>query len=119
MARGTVRRASSISSPIVDPLSTPPNANAIVDQKMMSFRCMLGTSAPPLTGVAAPKRLHAMAPSAISSIAGIQPAIAPALVSHLPTFNPTTFIATVSARPVIETAMKYVLLEDHDCHAGP
>ena len=106
IARGTVRRASSISSPIVDPLSTPPNAKAMVDQKMMSLRCMLGATACAVMGVAEPNRLHATAPSAISSMAGIHPATAPMLASHLPTFNPTTFIATASARPVIDTAMK-------------
>ena len=106
IARGTVRRASSISSPIVDPLSTPPKANAIVDQKMMSLRCMLGTRAWPVIGVANPNRLHATAPSAISTIAGIHPAMAPTLVSHFPTFNPTTFIATVTASPAVDTAMK-------------
>ena len=106
MARGTVRRAFSISSPIVDPLSTPPKANASVDQKMMSLRCMLGTTAWASIGVADPNRLQATAPSAISSIAGSQPASAPTLVSHFPTFNPTTFIATVTARPVMETATK-------------
>ena len=73
---------------------------------MMSFRCMLGTSAGPAIGVADPKRLHATAPSAISSIAGIHPAIAPTLVSHFPTFSPTTFIATVTVRPAIATTMK-------------
>ena len=80
---------------------------------------MLGTSAWPVIGVAEPNRLHATAPSAINSIAGIHPAMAPTLVSHFPTFNPTTFIVTVTARPAIDTAMKYVLLDDHDCHDGP
>src|SRR5450759_3897221 len=114
IARGTVRLASLISSPIVDPLSTPPNAKAIVDQKMMSLRCMLGTRAWAVIGVADPKRPHATAPSTISSTAGVQPAIAPTLLSHFPTFNPTTFIVTAIARPVDATAMKYVLLPDSD-----
>ena len=56
IARGTVRRASTISSPIVDALSTPPNANAIVDQKMTSLRLVLGTSDAAVIGVADPKR---------------------------------------------------------------
>src|SRR5262249_8930468 len=119
IARGTVRRGSSISSPIVDPLSTPPNANAIVDQKMTSFSPVLGTNDDAGIGVAGPNRLHATAPSAISSPAGIHPATAPALFSHLPTSSPTTFIVTATTRPVIATAMKYALLVDHACHSGP
>jgi hypothetical protein len=119
IARGIVRRASLISSPIVDPLSMPPNAKAIVDQKMMSLRFMLGTNACAFIGVADPNRLQATIPSAISSNAGIHPAIAPTLLSHFPTFSPTTFIVTAVARPIVETAMKYRLLDDSDCQAGP
>ena len=118
-ARGTIRLASWISSPIVDALSTPPNANAIVDQKITSFRLVLGTSACDPSGVADPKRRHATAPSAIRSSAGIQPASAPALFSHLPTFSPTTFIVTAMASPTVEIAMKYVLFADSACHDGP
>ena len=84
IARGTVRRASSISSPIVDPLSTPPKANASVDQKMMSFTCMLGTSACAFIGVAEPNRLHATAPRPISSIAGIHAGDRADVVQPLP-----------------------------------
>ncbi len=58
IARGTVRLASTISSPIVDALSTPPNANAIVDQKMMSLRPVLGTSDAAVIGVADPYVIH-------------------------------------------------------------
>ena len=119
MARGTVRRASSISSPIVDPLSTPPNANAIVDQKITSLRPVLGTSDEGVIGVADPNRYHDTTPRPISSSAGIHPAIAPTLFSHLPTFSPTTFIVTAIARPTTATAMKYVLLVDSACHEGP
>src|SRR5262245_4349535 len=117
--RGIVCRQSSISSPIVDALSTPPNANAIVDQKMTSFSPVLGTSACASSGVADPNRLHEMAPSAISAAAGTQLASAPTLLSHLPTFSPTTFSVTVRARPAIDTTMKYMLLDDHACHGGP
>src|SRR5438552_12719661 len=118
-ARGTVRRASWISSPIVDPLSTPPNAKAIVDQKITSFRLVLGTKASGGIGVADPKRLHDTAPRTMSRPAGIQLAIAPTLFSHLPTFRPTTVIMTAIARPVIATAIKYTLLVDQACHDGP
>ena len=66
----------------------------MVDQKMTSFRLVLGTNASGGIGVADPKRLHETAPSTISTPAGIQLAIAPTLFSHLPTFNPTTFSVT-------------------------
>src|SRR5437588_2588377 len=118
-ARGTVRRASSISSPIVDPLSTPPNAKAIVDQKITSLRLVLGINVCAEIGVADPKRFHEYMPSAIRMNAGIQLAIAPTLFSHFPTFRPTTFIVTAMTSPVMATTMKYVLLVDHACHAGP
>src|SRR5436853_321112 len=118
IARGTVRRASTISSPIVDALSTPPNANAIVDQKMTSFNVVLGTSERGVIGVAAPKRIQAIAPKAINANAGIQLATAPTLVSHLPTFRPTTFSTTATPRPASETAMKYMLFDDSGRHSG-
>src|SRR5204863_8438602 len=98
--------ASLISSPIVDPLSTPPNAKAIVDQKMMSLRLVLGKNACAFMDVADPNRPQATTPSAISSSAGVHPAIVPALLSHLPTFSPTTFIVTATVRPLAATRMK-------------
>src|SRR5262245_59749301 len=119
IARGIVRGASLISSPIVDPLSTPPNANAIVDQKITSFRLVLGTMERASIGVADPKRIHATPASAINSPATIQLAIAPTLFSHLPTFSPTTFIVTAVMRPTEATAMKYALFDESDCQAGP
>ncbi len=42
IARGTVRFASRISSPRNDADSRPVSAKAMVDQKMMSFRCEVG-----------------------------------------------------------------------------
>src|SRR5260221_1242536 len=119
IARGNVRRASWISSPIVDPLSTPPNANAMVDQKMTSFSPVLGTNAPGAIGVADPKRVHDTRPRMISSATGNHVATAPTLLSHFPTFNPTTFSQTATARPIIETMMKYALLVESDCHDDP
>src|SRR6059036_3735661 len=94
IARGTVRRASWISSPIVDPLSTPPNANAIVDQKITSFSVVLGRSECDVIGVAGPNRTHHTTPNTMRNVAGTQAAIAPALFNHFPTFSPTTFITT-------------------------
>src|ERR1044071_8839867 len=118
IARGTVRRASLISSPIVDPLSGPPNANAIVDQKITSFRLVLGTNAFDGIGVADPKRRQAITPRTSSSSVGIQLAMAPTLFNHLPTLSPTTFSVTARARPAVDTVMKYRLLVDHACHDG-
>src|SRR2546428_546902 len=94
IARGTIRRASTISSPIVDPLSTPPNANAIVDQKITSLSVVLGASVLAVIDVADPNRIHDAAPKTMRNVAAAQPARAPALFSHLPTFRPTTFITT-------------------------
>jgi hypothetical protein len=56
IARGTVRRASRISSPRNDADSRPVSANAIVDQKTMSFRWVQGTSARAVKAVAEPSR---------------------------------------------------------------
>ena len=41
------------------------------------------------------------------------------MFSHLPTLSPTTFITTAIVSPASETMMKYVLLDESDCHAGP
>src|SRR5947207_13042404 len=50
---------------------------------------------------------------------GTQPAIAPALLSHLPIWRPTTFSVTAIVRPTTETAMKYGGLVDRVCAEGP
>src|SRR5262245_64217597 len=105
-ARGMVRRASRISSAIVDPLSTPPKANAIVDQKITSFRLVLGTSDAASIGVADPKRLQDTAPSTINRPATIHAAMPPALFSHLPTSSPRTLTVTANVRPIIDAVMK-------------
>src|SRR5438094_2687542 len=97
-ARGIVRRGCSISSPIVDALSTPPNANAIVDQKITSLSVVLGTSASAVIGVADPYRIQATKPKTTRRTPVVHPAIAPTLFNHFPTLSPTTFNATVSAR---------------------
>src|SRR6185436_11283704 len=107
------------SSPMVAPLSTPPNAKAIVDQKMTSLKLVLGTMASAVSGVADPNRIHEIAPSTINTVAEAQPAIAPALLSHLPTSRPTTLSVTVTRRPAIATAMKYELCEASGCHDAP
>src|SRR5437763_3584845 len=99
---------------MIDALSTPPYANAMVDQKMTSLKLVLGMNARAFIGVADPCRTHERRPSAISSSAGTQPASAPALCSHFPTFNPTMLSVTASVRPIIATVMKYVLFDDSD-----
>src|SRR5450830_1478744 len=86
---------------------------------MTSLRPVLGTNACALIGVAEPKRLQDRAPSTSRSAAGIQPAIAPTLLSHLPMLRPTTFNVTAIVRPASETRMKYVLLVDKNCHDDP
>ena len=86
---------------------------------MTSFSPVLGTKAPAGIGVADPKRDHDTKPSVMSAAAGIQLASAPTLLSHLPTFRPTTFSPTASARPAIDTTVKYVVLVESDCHDGP
>src|SRR4029450_9426161 len=101
-ARGMVRRASRISSPIVDALSTPPKANAIVDQKITSFRLVLGMSDAVSIGVADPKRDQDTAPSVINRPATIHAATPPALFSHLPMSGPRTFTGRANASPIIE-----------------
>src|SRR5947199_10661768 len=84
MARGIVRRASTISSPIVEALSPPPQAKAIVDQKITPLSVVLGTKAAAVIGVADPNRIHATLPNPISSSPGLHAASAPTQRTHLP-----------------------------------
>src|SRR6478752_7588596 len=110
MARGTVRLASTISSPIVEALSTPAKAKAIVDQKMTSLRPVLGMSELMVIGVADPYFIHEKNPNASSSDSGTHAASAPMFVIHLPMFSPTMLRTTATARPATDTARKYALL---------
>ena len=91
---------------MVEALSTPPNANAIVDQKITSLRSVLGTNEAAGIGVAEPYRDQESHPRTTSAPAGTQLAIAPTLFSHFPTFRPTTLRVTVRTRPAIATAVK-------------
>src|SRR5262249_45661726 len=93
--------------------------NAIVDQKIMSLRLMLGMNAAGVIGVAEPNRFQERTPSAISAASGIHAAIAPALCSHLPISRPTMLSATASVSPIIDTSMKYVLLFESACPGAP
>src|SRR5256885_8943079 len=103
IARGTVRLASTISSPIVDALSTPAKAKAIVDQKMTSLRPVPGISERMLIGVADPYFIHENNPNASNNAIGIHAATAPTLVNHLPIFRPTTLRTTAAVRPTTDT----------------
>src|SRR3954470_1960133 len=58
-------------------------------------------------------------PKGISRPSASHPATAPTLLSHLPMLSPMTFSHTHSARPAIETAMKYVLFVESFCASGP
>src|SRR5260221_12347769 len=119
MARGNVRLASTISSPIVDAFSTPAKAKAIVDQKITSLRPVLGISDCRVMGVADPYFIQEKNPNASSRHSGTHAASAPTFVSHLPMFRPTTLSATAAVRPNTDTARKYVLLVESAWTDGP
>src|SRR5580765_3172129 len=118
-ARGMIRLASLISSPIVDAPSMPPKANAMLDQNTMSLRPVLGTNAAGDSGMADPYRAHVTSPSAIRSSAGIHAAMPPTLLNHFAMSRPTTFIPTARANPITDTTMKYVLLVESACQLPP
>ena len=118
-ARGIFLRGCSISSPMMDAPSTPLYANAIPDQKIMSFRPVLGMKSDGDIGVAEPYRFHDTRPNTINSAVGIHAATAPTLVSHFPTLRPTMLRPAARTRPAIDTVMKYQLLDESDCHDPP
>src|SRR5580765_8497941 len=70
----------------------------MVDQKMTSFRFVLGTNTGGVNGVADPKRLHDTAPSTMSTAAGIQLAIAPTLFDHACQAGPPMNSALAAAK---------------------
>src|ERR1700722_19331246 len=106
-ARGMFRRGSRISSPIIDALSTPVTENAIVDQKIISLMCTLGTNADGASDVADPYRPQITTLSTMSSIAGTHRPTAPALCTHFPILRPATLGPTASARPINEAPIAY------------
>ena len=61
-ARGMFRRAFFISLPIVEAPSTPPNANATVDQKKTFFKSSEGTTVARSMAVAEPNLNHGRQP---------------------------------------------------------
>src|SRR5262245_59175129 len=104
---------------MIDALSTPPNANAIVDQKITSLTLVDGRKLRALRSVADPNRAHADAPSVSSTTTGIHAATAPTLFSHLLTSSPTMFNAAASTSPASETETKNTWLVESACHDGP
>ncbi len=106
-ARGMFLRAFSISSPSIDALSRPLSENAIVDQKMMSLRCVLGTNDFAVNGVADPKSDADAIPMPTSTIAGIQSPSAPRLCSHFPMLSPRMLSPTATPSAINEKMMKY------------
>src|SRR5215468_10975372 len=97
----------------------PPKAKAIVDQKITSFKLVLGIRDCASIVVADPKRAHDTPPRTIRSPAEIHAETPPALFNHLPMSRPTTFTDTANVRPSTAAVMKYRLLVDHACHEGP
>ena len=106
MARGMVRRASRISSPMNEADSKPVRAKAMVAQKIRSRRCRPGVRLSRLKVVAGPSRSQAVAPIPISRSVATQRACAPAVFSHLPTCSPTRLSQVPSASPRVEATMK-------------
>ena len=99
-------RASLISSPIIEALSSPLREKAMVDQNTMSLSRVLGIRVSALNSVAEPKRLHATTASTISNRPGIQRPTAPRLCSHLPTASPRTLRPAARASASREKPMK-------------
>src|ERR1700681_4951455 len=91
----------------MDALSAPLSENAIVDQKMMSLRWVLGTSDPSVIGVADPNRWSATDASATRMTAGSHSATAPTLCSHFAMSRPRTLRPTASASPAHDATTKY------------
>src|SRR5438128_12185951 len=91
----------------------------MVDQKITSFRLVLGTNALAVIVVAEPCRLHEIDPITIRSPAGVHPASAPTLFNHLPTLSPTTFKVAAISNPIVAAMMKYVLFVESACQDDP
>ena len=106
IARGIVRAGSLTERAIMDAVSTPPKANAIVDQNRTSFSASSGMEAGSAKLVALPNRAAPIRPSVIRMSAGIQTPTAPAFCTHFPMRRPATFGRTAMARPAIAAVMK-------------
>ena len=107
IARGMLRRGSTISSPMNEPASSPVKANAMVDQKTISLRPVAAGARMRVIGVAEPyshagndahddEQQHGT-PGADGSRR---------LASHLPTSRPTMFIPAAMRQADDATTMK-------------
>src|SRR5215467_2618507 len=104
-AHGMLRRALRISSPMKDAVSQPPKANVNDDQKIMSFKCTLGSISATVNTVAEPKRCKAIELMTMMIATGAHMANAPTLCNHLPTPKPTTFMTVMMTNVTLEKAM--------------
>src|SRR5580698_405538 len=109
-ARGMVRRASLISSPINEPVSTPPNAKKIVDQKIAFLKSACGMRLSEEKLVAEPWYFAKIAASISSTETGIHAPREQQLFNHFPCFSPTMFNKVISASHPSAKSMKYVPL---------
>src|SRR5436305_8895253 len=104
---------------MVDAPSTPPKANATVDQKKMFLKSSEGKTVDVVKWVADPKRNQAIDPMTISMSAGSHEPTAPKLCSHLPIFKPTRLSVKPSIKPASATMMKYALFVERCCQRAP
>ena len=104
IAQGITRRGFSISSPIADPASTPPNAKKTLDQKTALLRLQCGISAAAVKWIAGPKRTYDAAASSISALNGSRLPSELMLFSHLPTFTPRMFSSVMMVSHTTEKA---------------
>src|SRR5271165_2894542 len=113
-ARGTVRRASLISSPMNDAASAPLKAYRRVAHTPNTPGLSEGAMLVASKLVAEPNFIQATTATAHNRATGIHVPCEPTLFSHLPMLSPTTFRASASPTPKNENPMKYAGLT---CHA--
>src|ERR1700722_10338907 len=105
-ARGMVRRGLSISSPMNEPVSQPPKAKKMVDQKMAFLRDRCGVKAEAVKWVAGPKRAAETAASTTRMRMGSQLPVEQTLLSHLPASRPTMLTKVMMASQITAKDMK-------------
>src|SRR5262249_16895694 len=106
-ARGIVRRASLISSPMNEAASEPLKAYRMVAQTPSVVKLNEGVKLGAVKDVEEPNFAHAIIVTTHNRLTGIQTPSAPRLLSHLPIFRPTMLRASASPTPKNEKAMKY------------
>src|SRR5579859_6197115 len=97
IAQGMLRRGFSISSPMAEPASTPPNAKNTVDQKIALLIVQCGVRLAAVKCVAGPKRVYDHAASERSAISGRMLPSEVTLFSHLPTLTPRILSTVIKA----------------------